>query len=712
MMSRRPGPLIVMCTVLLVHVAFTTATYHVSEVKFFIFTAGVLALLAVVWADVAFGRQKLSDAFRERAPRQAAVAVLAFLVLSAASVVWARYRAAALFRVLEVFLYVAWALLVATTFRSRREVSHLLNVFLVAGVLTAAAAFACYPFYELHRQQVFLPMGTSNWLAACLLIPMMLCVEGFCRNVFRRERHVKSAALFGVAFLFMAPVFVLSESESAAVAFGLALAALPVLLHVRRRWLITGVIAGVLVLGCVGDLTLGKPGRLRSFAASKSVNIRLSMWRWGLKLARRNPVSGLGAGGYFPNVGTVSAGDITRKPGYYADINLHAHCEPLEVLVEVGVLGLAAFLLPPVVCLRGVVRLGRDGPTDDLRLRLGAFAAGWLAVLLQSFVTVGMRFWGVPVVFWTGVGLMLAALRVVPRPEADTPSETGRPLSRRTVNVGIGVLAVLIAAGGYFVVFRGFRASMAMKQTIYPMGADRRTRLLTRTAEESAFFVARVRARNALGRHYQELGRPADAARAFETVLDLAGDYCDTKLLLAETHLERGSLGDAMPLMESYGTLRPADPRTADDLVRFLAGLPEATDARDQLNRLFEAYPECGKVHVAAGKIGLMLDPPQPEAVRRHFTRALELNPSDAHAAYLLGIETLKVKDYAGARELLKRSYDTGLRMPLLYLNLARMERMFGDEARARELLEEGVRLFPKSPELKQERDGQGEATG
>jgi len=88
-MSRRPGPIIVMCTLLLVHVVFVPVTYHVSEVKFFIFAAGVFALLAVVASDVFFGRLSLPDAFRGNLQKHVLLAVLAYLLLTAASVIWA-----------------------------------------------------------------------------------------------------------------------------------------------------------------------------------------------------------------------------------------------------------------------------------------------------------------------------------------------------------------------------------------------------------------------------------------------------------------------------------------------------------------------------------------------------------------------------------------------------------------------------------------------
>lgn len=117
-MPKRPGPVIVMSTVLLVHLAFLPVTYHVSEVKFFIFAATVLVLLAVVAVNVFFGRVKLSEAFSGRPQKHVLFALLGYLVLSVASVIWAPYRTAALFRTLEVLLYVAWAVLVAVTLKS------------------------------------------------------------------------------------------------------------------------------------------------------------------------------------------------------------------------------------------------------------------------------------------------------------------------------------------------------------------------------------------------------------------------------------------------------------------------------------------------------------------------------------------------------------------------------------------------------------------
>jgi len=349
----------------------------------------------------------------------------------------------------------------------------------------------------------------------------------------------------------------------------------------------------------------------------------------------------------------------------------------------------------------------RDGPVGELRLRLGAFAAGWLAVFLQSFLTVGMRFWSVPVVFWTGLGLLAASLRILPTPdapEADAPAASPPASSPAAAVKTCALVLVLLAAGTFFIV-RGLRASLAMKQALRTEDLSERTALLRRASAESVFFVDRVRARNMLGRTLHEAGNPAAASDEFKSVLNLAGHYHDVELRLASTYLDRRRPEDAARHIESYGRLRPADTRTAGILVRYLTGLaPE--EAVRTLNALVEKHPRCSKIRIAAGKVGLRMSPPDEAAARRHFAKAIEVNPDDPQAAYLVGIEQLKARHYPQARLLLKRSLEGGLRLPELYLNLSRVERMLGEPGRSRQLLEDGLKLFPDAAELKRELEG------
>ena len=656
-MSRRPGVLIISTTLLLVHLAFLAATYHANEIKFFIFVAGTLALAGYLAAQVLLRGRRLRGAFVLRVQKHVLVAVLAMLVIAAASIAWTSFRVAAAYRTFELLLAVAWAVMVVVVVRSRRDLSWFLMLFVVIGALTAGVA--CLT--NADEAQYTFPIGNPNWLACCLLIPMMLCIEGICRGVFGNPRRLASAGLCALALAVMTPVLLLAQSESAEASFVLALAALPVLARVKRKWMLSGAVVGVIVLAIALDLTLGNPGKLRAFARSKSVAIRLDMWRWGLKLAARNPVSGLGAGGYLPNVGEVSAPDMDRNPGFHNPISVHAHNEPMEVLVELGVLGLAAFLFPVVALLVAVTRLPRDGPDDALRTRTAALAAGWLAVFLQSLLTVGMRFWSVPVVFWTALGLLVASTRLLAK---GAPLEEETPVASQADRRGSAVtLFVLIVAAllvvSWFVVFRGMRASLAMKRAMDEPVVMKRVNLLRTASRDSAFFVDRVRATKALGETCLRQRAYEAANDQFEIVFNLAGQYHDTELLLITTYLNRNPrrVDAAMRHIEHASRLRPARPEPATMLAAFLRKLPE-TERPAEIARLGEMYPQLSKLRVA---VALVAD--DDARVRTLLDEAIALNDDDAHARFLRALLWWKRGDIDRAREEIERCREMGFRI-------------------------------------------------
>ncbi|HUU42998.1 MAG TPA: O-antigen ligase family protein, partial [Planctomycetota bacterium] len=615
---------------------------------------------------------------------------------------WTHYPTAAVFRTLELLLYVTWTLLVVTVLRRRRDVSMLLWVFLSAGVAAAAMSFflnrfdeqisplgnpnwlaACvmmptaFPaaglapagasfFVARFEEQFWLPIGNPNWLAACLLVPMMLALEGVVSNLFGERRRPWVAGLHLLVLALLSLVLYLTGSESAAAAFLLALVALPLLLRVRRRALISAALAAVIVLGAVVDLARGEHGKLRSFAHSKSVAIRLDMWRWSLELARRNPVSGLGAGGFLPNVSEVSARDIDRNPGYYADITVHAHNEPLEVLVELGVLGLVAFLWPVGVLLAGVCRLPREGPVDRLRLRVGAFAAGWLALFLQSFLTVGIRFWSVPVVFWTGVGLLAASMRVL---GAETPSaerERSRPRVTGSRVTAFAVVLLVLVVGAWFVIVRGGRASAAMKEALDEKDDTKRIALLQRACAGEVFFVDRVRAHNALGRLYYRLHLPGAASDQFQRIVRLAGNYHDAELSAAANYLALNPVRIDLALthLERYAKLRPAQPASANILSRYFQRLP-VDEAAAEYDRLARLYPRFGKLRVAWALVV-----PDGTRTRELLDEALALDPDDAHALFLAALVAWKDGDFDRARAWFAECRRMGFRITLSRLAL------------------------------------------
>jgi tetratricopeptide (TPR) repeat protein len=371
----------------------------------------------------------------------------------------------------------------------------------------------------------------------------------------------------------------------------------------------------------------------------------------------------------------------------------------LEVLVELGALGVIAFLWMVVAPLIGVARLARDDTGGALRAQAGALAAGWLAVFLQSLLDVGMRFWSVPVLFWAGLGMMIAAQRLLREPEthAEPRPVESAPKVRPEAVAGMVCIVAALVVGEFLLAVNGFRSAVAaavMKakpETVTPAQREERLR---EALDWTFFYLDRLREHEALGRTLASRGAFGAARDEFKTVMRLAGDYHDVELMLASTYLAGNNLMEAMQHLIHYAQLRPSDPKTAQLLVQFRRKKTPA-EAMKEAEELIRRYPDFGKVYVAAGLIALDMDPPDQRAADENFEKALRLNLADAHAAYLLGMQKLKKEDYGNALRLLSGSLEMGFRSPALYVNLARLQEMFGHGAEARELLKDGQRIYP-----------------
>jgi O-antigen ligase len=119
---------------------------------------------------------------------------------------------------------------------------------------------------------------------------------------------------------------------------------------------------------------------------SPTTQVRLAIWRDSLRAASAHPLAGAGIGLYDAAVSEVASDETLRlAPPARFSIG-HAHQELLEVLVETGALGLAAFVA--FVALAAARTLGPRAKPDVFA---AAFAASALAILATNFFDVNLR---------------------------------------------------------------------------------------------------------------------------------------------------------------------------------------------------------------------------------------------------------------------------------------------------------------------------------
>jgi putative inorganic carbon (HCO3(-)) transporter len=228
-------------------------------------------------------------------------------------------------------------------------------------------------------------------------------------------------------------VIALALSVSRAAWLGL-LIGLPVLIwRFGRAAKIAYVCAAVVAL-VLGTTTF------RDVAHDPSENpSRIAVWQGAARMAERFALTGVGP------LGFSKVYPALKQPDAAVD-EVHAHDLPLNVLIENGVLGLAAFVWAVVAGVREARRTIRRIPPDDRErvLLFYALVAAFIASALQNVIDVVSTF--VFLLWWPMLGLMIALGRA-PQPVAEVPADRRviTPPAPAPVHAAFAALAVAVA---------------------------------------------------------------------------------------------------------------------------------------------------------------------------------------------------------------------------------------------------------------------------
>jgi O-antigen ligase len=193
---------------------------------------------------------------------------------------------------------------------------------------------------------------------------------------------------------------------------------------------------GSAVVVVLAALVTMHPGRPVSTAAT-ALSIRAGMFRIGTTLAARAPVFGLGFGGFVAESASVATpAEVAEFPPLARGKN--AHNNFLQLLVELGAIGLGAFLWLVAAAARPVAARARAGPVGPRAAGLGGGLVAFLVTCLMGHPLLVAQ---VLMPFGIALGLMAGAFD-------ETDSLRGGRVRRR-------VAAGLVAAISLSVPFRG-----------------------------------------------------------------------------------------------------------------------------------------------------------------------------------------------------------------------------------------------------------------
>jgi len=319
----------------------------------------------------------------------------------------------------------AYVLFYVTSFHVTAGPGRVLNVkpasvplALIYSIAVAAAAFAILDFYfqfpapagfgpqfiwldtGVYRRAQGLFYEASTLGNFCVFFLVMCAVELVKRGAFFKGGASRIALLGGGAILVTA--LILSYSRSCLVALGVALAALAVLERRRINLARVAAVTAIMLAAVTGALARFFPayGELYWTRLSGSVNLalesnarvfsgRIESWNTLLQFLGRHPWHALVGVGYK----TLPYSSFIGQP-VVAD-NMY-----LAILVETGIIGLAALIALNFAILRAGYRAARSPDPD--RSFYGAWIfCFWAAETVQMLSADLLTFWRVlPVYFW------------------------------------------------------------------------------------------------------------------------------------------------------------------------------------------------------------------------------------------------------------------------------------------------------------------------
>ena len=387
-----------------------TASLHTGGVTI-VKLLGVL--LTLIWLVKMLAGDRNMPFLARHEPVLAFASIL-FVGWAIASAGWAEARGQALFGSAgSAFRLAQGALLlfiVFSTFTERRHIWWLLQSF-VAGAMFAAliGIFGVYGTSEsVNDARLSGGFDDPNELAAVLVAALIFSGFAFVALRGRVSRWL---------YAFAVPVFLFAlaqtDSQAGLVALAVALVLAVVLGGRARPVIVVGVLA--FAFAAVTYYTfVTKPVALASIASQDNVGSRETLWSVATHMVRDHPVAGVGAGNFVvvePEY-TLRTIDLPR-----VDLVVRpelTHNSYLQVLAELGVIGLAAFLAVIARSLQLALRAARTfarGGDYELDMVSRGFLVGTVGMLIAYFFATNQYEKQLWLLLAAGPALLSVALR-------------------------------------------------------------------------------------------------------------------------------------------------------------------------------------------------------------------------------------------------------------------------------------------------------------
>jgi O-antigen ligase len=374
--------------------------------------AGLVLVLAWI-ARFSLNARDEGDLFADHA--QLAWLLIAFFGWAVLTLLWAEQTSLGLTALSRYAPNLLLFPIAYTAVRRQRDLKLVLVAIVLGAVIAALFGIAQPPTSAVENTRATGTVGDPNELAAALLVGLALGAG------FAVARGWPSALRLGglLAIPFCVAGIFLSASRGGLIALSAMLVAGTA---AAGRWRVA-VIALLGALAAGGALYFTQlaplPARERLLTPNGGSG-RSDLWKVGLRIVRANPIGGVGVGN-----SEHAAANYVLRPGaiHYSALIFSSdpfpvHNTYLQILAEMGALGLLLFLAVIVVCLGCALRAARLA-TQNRDVTMEALARGILLALIGLLVAVFFISVQYNKLLWLLLALCPAMLAIVRRGAID-----------------------------------------------------------------------------------------------------------------------------------------------------------------------------------------------------------------------------------------------------------------------------------------------------
>ena len=336
--------------------------------------------------------------------------VLLYVLWSFASSRWSRASELAIGGSILLAVQFLWAFVLGAGLKTRSAAVAARAMFVVLAITAVTAVW--YHHGRNPTLRADFPVGNPVFLATCLIPVILLGVAWLVgggwrgRPAQRVSRLIKTgliAAVVGVSLW----AFWLCDSRGAWVGLLFGILGLAFFGLRRRQKFIPLAVAVVVVAGGIW-YAASRSDAVSAENRSETFRLRLYAWDYALRMFAEEPFRGFGQGAFAVQGDSYAVDDVLDDPRALSKRLAHAHNEWLEVMADLGSVGLVLILGALGLTLRAGIGAIAHVEGAKSKWTLIAILGSLVGLTVAACFDVGLRVSGVPTVFYTLLGLSWA----------------------------------------------------------------------------------------------------------------------------------------------------------------------------------------------------------------------------------------------------------------------------------------------------------------